>query len=158
MNVEIVKATHGQLEAIVELWIELMKYHQEIDPRYFENVLAHTDEYRNDVKAAIDDPGQLVCVALVDGQVKGFVTATATFSGARYLEPSAACQLGNIAVCADYRRSGIGHQLIQAVKNWSHENGLDRVELHVISANTPGRTFFQKAGFMDLFNLLSLKV
>lgn len=53
----------------------------------------------------------------------------------------------DIGVDAKWRRAGVGTALLQYVLDWAQQNGIDRVQLAVVSANVPAIALYEKNGF-----------
>lgn len=72
----------------------------------------------------------------------------------RILEPNRAYKTGvpqpylsNLAVHPDFRRQGIGQQLIQTVEAWLMEHHHREVYLHVLASNTIAQGLYQQLGY-----------
>ncbi|AFY62078.1 GNAT family N-acetyltransferase [Synechococcus sp. PCC 6312] len=55
--------------------------------------------------------------------------------------------LSNLAVHPDYRRQGIGQQLIQTVEAWLIQHQHPEVYLHVLASNTIAQGLYQQLGY-----------
>lgn len=69
------------------------------------------------------------------------------------------CLLG-MGVHRDWRRQGLGERLLATALAWAHaQEGLDWVDLEVISSNLPARRLYERSGFVfagempDLFRI-----
>jgi RimJ/RimL family protein N-acetyltransferase len=69
------------------------------------------------------------------------------------------CLLG-MGVHRDYRRQGLGERLLAAALDWARaQEGLDWVDLEVLSSNLPARRLYERCGFAfagelpDLFRI-----
>ena len=69
------------------------------------------------------------------------------------------CLLG-MGVHRDCRRQGLGERLLATALDWAHaQEGLDWVDLEVISSNLPARRLYERSGFVfageipDLFRI-----
>jgi RimJ/RimL family protein N-acetyltransferase len=75
-------------------------------------------------------------------------------------EPAARhrCLLG-MGVQRAARRSGLGTQLVETARAWARTQGLEWIDLEVLSGNTPARRLYRKCGFVqtgeipDLFRI-----
>ena len=55
--------------------------------------------------------------------------------------------IDQICIKKEYRHKGTGHKLIEYVKNFAKEQGINRIELTVWTTNNNAKSFFRKAGF-----------
>jgi GNAT superfamily N-acetyltransferase len=148
--VDIVRARHEQIGAIVGLWVELADYHRSLgafspihpgreDPperlaEFLESYLAH--------------PDTLVLAALSGTEVVGF-----SFSFVAVYPPVFRNEnhgfISQLAVTEPYRGRGIGTAMVRQIREWFWGRGITRIELHVSPANAGGRRFWERQGFSD---------
>lgn len=50
-------------------------------------------------------------------------------------------------VMAEHRKRGVGKALLEKVKAWAVNRGLEYLELFVLEENEAGKDFYQQAGF-----------
>jgi GNAT superfamily N-acetyltransferase len=62
-------------------------------------------------------------------------------------EQAEAVEIGGMWVSPDWRRSGIGRQLLSAILAWARERGASRVGLWVRESNEPARLLYESDGF-----------
>lgn len=55
--------------------------------------------------------------------------------------------LEDVYVLPEFRRRGIGKALVEFIVDTAREMGLIRLEMHVLTRNTPARTFYTGLGF-----------
>jgi putative acetyltransferase len=53
----------------------------------------------------------------------------------------------DIGVDAQWRRVRVGTALVQFVLDWAQQNAIERVQLAVVSANTPAVALYERNGF-----------
>ena len=58
-------------------------------------------------------------------------------------------ELYGMWVAPDFRSTGIGSQLVDAVKEWSIEAGADEIDLWVVVDNRQAHRLYTKAGFVE---------
>ncbi|NUU59786.1 GNAT family N-acetyltransferase [Paenibacillus agri] len=58
------------------------------------------------------------------------------------------CEI-NIAVHPEFRRSGIGRQLVEAVKRHVRDYGIRKLRLRVLASNEVALTFYRSCGFQE---------
>lgn len=59
-------------------------------------------------------------------------------------------EITNVAVTEKFRSRGTGKKLVEAMKQWAKEHGLERIVLEVRSSNEPALHVYQSAGFARL--------
>jgi ribosomal protein S18 acetylase RimI-like enzyme len=87
-------------------------------------------------------------VAVLNGKVVGFILSQEQeWSG--HEEQSRKClRLAYIAVHPDSQRSGIGLTLLNAVKKYAVEHGLDELSADLNTNNEPSKKLLTRAGFI----------
>ena len=153
---QIARAEEHQIPAIAELWLEFMRFHQDIEPFFKprEGAVAGEEEQLRRVMKSEDG---LVLVATDEGRVVGFAHSEIrgphkVYSMDRY------GALDTMAVTAEYRRKGVGEAMLREIRDWFRSRNVDRVELEVLSKNDIGYSFWKKHGFTDYRHRLSLKI
>lgn len=111
---------HKDLDKIMEIWLQgNLEAHDFIDAEYW-------NKNFDSVKAAL--PGAEVYVYEEDGEILGFIGMDAEY-------------IAGIFVAAGHKGLGIGHQLIETVK----QKG--RLALHVFEKNSGAMTFYLTEAF-----------
>lgn len=96
---------------------------------------------------AVKDTNAVFLVAeAVQESAKTFVTAG--YAGMYVSSPEG--EITNVAVAEKFRNQGTGKKLVEAMKQWAKEHGLERIVLEVRSSNEPARHVYQSAGFVRL--------
>jgi ribosomal protein S18 acetylase RimI-like enzyme len=86
-----------------------------------------------------------VLVALVDAVLAGYVK----LGSARPLEASDhVCTIIGLAVGVEYRRRGVGRELLRAAAEEARRRGARRLTLRVLAPNEPARRLYESAGFV----------
>ena len=152
---KIVRAESSHIPGIVEVWVELMAFHQDIDPRFpmVEDARLKYEKHLRDLMAA---ENTLVLVAVDEGDIVGYSVAqinqsTPIFHRETYGIIEAA------AVKAAYRRKSIGTCMLAETLDWFGTKDTDMIELSVAARNQVGYSFWKKHGFKDYLHRLYLK-
>ena len=99
-----------------------------------------------DLKQMIMDDDSCVLVAESEGKV--VASGYAISKRARhYLNHEYYAYLGFMYTDPEYRGRGINTMIVEALKNWSAENGFQEIRLTVYSDNLPAIKAYEKAGF-----------
>ncbi|OPZ58911.1 MAG: putative acetyltransferase [Deltaproteobacteria bacterium ADurb.Bin510] len=111
---------------------------------YLQELDAHwQDEVQLKLRLALESP---------DGAL--LIRPAAGFIGLSSARPFISCglvrQVGYIELCwvaPEFRRSGLGRQLVLAAEGWFAARGLDYVELHYLNASQTAAGFWQACGY-----------
>ena len=146
--IEIVRAEERHISDIDKLWLEFMRFHQDIDPIFTPRDGAVPNFEEDQVRRLMKSEDGLVLVALDEGQVVGYSLSEIKGPMKGYkLEKFGA--VGHVAVTAHYRRRGIGEEILREILKWFQSRNIDRVELEVLAKNPVAYSFWKKHGFTD---------
>lgn len=139
MDIDISEVSESDLPAIVGLLNEVDKF--------YEGEVIERPEERSDRVASVlfgENRSVRVLVARADG---GRVVGFASFS---FLWPAAGSSrslyLKELYITGDYRKLGIGGELMQAVFNVAEKAGCSRVEWTTDTSNLDAQRFYEKLG------------
>ena len=90
------------------------------------------------VASELDNPLSLWLIAEADGVVAGYVGSQTVLDSADMM---------NLAVSQDFRRQGIGEQLVNSLTEALAEKGVKTLLLEVRISNGPAKQLYQKLGF-----------
>jgi len=138
-------ARAGDLARLAELWKELVEYHLAIDD-FFQSVPDGHLNYLQFLSRYLNEKNGVVMVAEVNGKVIGFCLARLADTPPP-MQSRACGEILDAVVAVDYRRQGIGEQLIAAVKQWFTVRDVTRLHVNVMSHNPIGVAFWRKMGF-----------
>jgi ribosomal protein S18 acetylase RimI-like enzyme len=152
---KIIKAQNSHVPGIIDVWEEFARFHEPYDPRFpmKDNVREGYQIHINDLIKAEDT---LVLVALDNGKVIGYVIAAVRKSSPAFKREKYG-HIEEMAVTADYRRKGIGSELLKKILAWFQSQDLDMIELSVAARNPIGYSFWKKHGFKDYLHHLYVK-
>ena len=99
---------------------------------------------RNGITVPVGLPGwRRPWIALTeDGKIAGHVDLRA-----RVEKVSAHRALLGMGVHRDHRRQGLGAMLVDVVFDWAKTEGIDWIDLDVLSVNTPAIALYRRCGF-----------
>jgi len=143
-------AASDDLDAVVELWAELVDYHQEIDPRFWERSPEGKRIYRGWAQETIEDEERLLLVAEVAGEIVGYSHAYLRESPPPMVDRTAGL-IADLAVTERFKRRGIGRLLAEATLEWFDEKGTDGAMLSAAVLNDEACGFWRAVGFEPLF-------
>ncbi len=90
------------------------------------------------VASELDNPLSLWLIAEADGVVAGYVGSQTVLDSSDMM---------NLAVSQDFRRQGIGEQLVNSLTEALAEKGVKTLLLEVRISNEPAKQLYQKLGF-----------
>ena len=152
---EIREASEKHIPEITKLWMEFMYFNAEIEPfdTSGDNVLTQVETHLRN-KITSDD--SLVLVAMDNQKVVGYsisqITQIPPFTRGKKLGV-----IYDMAVTAHYRKKGIGKEMLDQIKAWFRERGIQRIEISVVTKNTIGDSFWREQGFQDYEQILYLE-
>ena len=155
MSIEIVEAKGSHVPDMVELWIEFMDHHKDIDPRFPVRDDAHIG-FEQHLRELMGAENTLVLVALDDGRAVGFSISQVNSYPPIWVERDKYGFIDTMAIMADYRRQGIGEQMLDRIFEWFASQDIDRIELTVAAKNQVGYSFWRKHDFRDFAHRLYL--
>jgi ribosomal protein S18 acetylase RimI-like enzyme len=151
-SVAIRPATPRDVEAIGDLWVELMNYHATLDPRF--SVPHHGRvNYIRQVQKALRDENFQVLLAVAEQRVIGYVMGyigqnPPIFTSSRF------GFIADLCVTQVQRRQGIGERLVQEISRWFRLRGLDSIQMNVAHHNPQSQAFWRKLGGTDYLDHL----
>jgi GNAT superfamily N-acetyltransferase len=158
MTVTIRPARLDDYETLCALFDELDEFHRRARPDFF-RPFDGPARTRDQVERWCRGPDTAVLVAEGDGEVMGLaVLLTRTPSAFAGAMPRHVIELDNLVVRDDWRSRGVGRRLLEAVTEWSREQGATHVEVGVHSFNRDARRFYEHFGFFSSLDRLALAV
>lgn len=146
MNIR--RALKKDCERIVnELWKPFMEYCSSLDE--FSNLDREAETiFYNHLCDFVSNQNNIVYIAEDPPAIIGYVKATKTSRSPVY-ETKLVGEISDVFVKPEYRKTGIGYQLIEKAEEWFRENGLELAWLKVHSGNELGRAFWERVGYKD---------
>ncbi len=146
VEITIREASAKDADAIADLWQQLVDYHRQLDRDMPGAAFNGAKRYARRLVQRLDDPYTRAFVAEYDGQVIGFVLGMIVDLMADIFDQEPGGFLADIYVHPDFRRSGVGRQLVAALAAWFREQRLDHFDWHVAVKNEEGRAFWRAVG------------
>jgi ribosomal protein S18 acetylase RimI-like enzyme len=137
-------ATLNDIDSLCRLYTDFHDYNASQQPNFSAAVIESGDYSKASIESDTDD----IFVAIADDNIVGFVhvleTSTKPYPS---IVAHKYAEIIDFFVLDDYRKKGIGKQLLNDVKNWAKSRGLEYIELMALSNNDLGIGFYVHEGF-----------
>lgn len=135
------------IERIQQLSQELMEYEKNNSTKeYMYNMnWALTEQAYNNYKSNIEN--DWIYVACVDNKIVGYMTCWIN-KKRPWLEYDV-LEIGNLYIQKEYRRLGIGTELINKAKSICKDNEIKYLKIEVLDDNKEAQRFYQKHGLYN---------
>jgi ribosomal protein S18 acetylase RimI-like enzyme len=154
-NLTIRSATIGDLDAIVEMWWESSRYHEELEPR-FQYAPDAIDATRQFISKQIESEDSHHWVAQKDDDLVGYVEAMVVERAPIHLHRRIG-YLGSIYVKSEARQKGIGTKLWKTAYDWLMTKEVAVINLMVASKNPRALDFWKKLNFREIMVRMELE-
>lgn len=146
-QVKVFEADSADIPAILDLWVELMRFHQPFDPLF---TLARGAEQSMEKHLGnlLDAEDAIVLVAKDGHETIGYTIAQTGAYPPVFVKKKRGV-ISDMAVGQKHRGKGGGKMMLAKTEGWFHERGIDRVELRVAFRNSIGHSFWRKHGFAE---------
>ncbi|GAU75435.1 GNAT family N-acetyltransferase [Fusibacter sp. 3D3] len=101
------------------------------------------EQEREFISACLDDENRFFLVAEIESKIVGNCSVGLISSNKRYLHRASM----GIAICKNYWNNGIGTRMMNECINWCKSQGLEQLELEVVTENSRAIPVYEKLGF-----------
>jgi GNAT superfamily N-acetyltransferase len=154
VRIRVRRARRDDLDALLDLWQELLDYHANLDRR-FAPAAGGRQLFRPTLEAWMADDKWRVLVAEADGQVVGY-TIGHIADNPPILEMQQYACVTDICVAPGWRRTGAGRKLFSALRAWFRRHGLSAMQVSVATFNPVSQAFWRTMGFSDYLDRMWL--
>lgn len=144
------RATPLDADDIARLWESLVDYHYQLDASLPQAAPDGGRRYALRLIDRMDDSHTRIFVADEEGEIVGYVLAIIIDLAPEMFVQEYSGFLADIFVEPDYRKRGIGRQLVDAVRQWYMECGVTHYEWYVAANNPAGIAFWRSIGGRDI--------
>lgn len=131
---------------IGRLWEALVNHHHQLDRDLPIAVPDGGILYAKRIQGRLADTHTRVFVAEEDGQIVGYVLSVIVDMPPEMFAHTVGGFLADIYVEPDYRRHGIGRDLVNATVEWFQTCGATYYEWYVAAQNAAGHAFWESVG------------
>jgi len=142
------RATTADQEKILNLRIKLQQHVEQSNPLIWRITKAGRQKLVHDVSHLLTNDTSLVLVAEQDNNIVGFAYGQ-ILKRIEY-EPNEAGIIGMIFVLENYRRHGIGTQLIHKLCKYFEVENVSHISLRYVLGNKEAEAFWQHLGFKPI--------
>ena len=154
MEVRIRSVEANDAAAIDRLILCLDAFHAQARPDLFRTP-AGRPRGENFLQASLDDAGQQILVAVMGGEVVGYVHVVIKNTAANdHRFERHYSEIDTISVHPSSQRLGVGRRLIEAAISWATSKGIDDHQIAVHEFNTVARGLYEQLGFAPSVTLL----
>ena len=157
MELTIREATIDDLESVLELNRKLFEYEYENHDKSLDLEWTFSEEGKKYFKERILSKDSLVIVAVLKGEVVGYLCGSIT-EGEFFRKIGKVAELENTFVLEEHRRKGIGTKLFRRFLDWCRARGVERVKVYAYSDNKNAISFYRKNGFKDYVVYLEMEI
>lgn len=145
-QVTVRKATGADREGIGRLWLEMMEFHRDYDPRFFQLKPDALEIWLRHLDECLIDEEQIVLVAEAEDELVGFAMGRPNEDPPPFRTPPHGF-VTNFLVSESWRRKGLGRRLFEALAAELHARNLREIRLSVAALNPSSNAFWRRMGF-----------
>jgi len=144
-HVKIRRAKADDVEAILDLWHEMMSFHARLDRRFCPTPDGR-EHFRCILLEWMQQTQYCVLVAESGNRLVGY-TIGRLAENPPVLSPPLLGHVSDICVSPPWRRQGVARRLFLALRKWMLKQGATVVQLHVAARNPDAQAFWRQMGF-----------
>jgi GNAT superfamily N-acetyltransferase len=146
-RVKIRPGLKADLTEVTALWRDLVHYHVERDDRISRVAPKGAEKWRARLAQLLDDPTCCLYVAEAAGERRliGFVTGFLRYEP-EVFQARKSGHIGDLFVAPDWRRQRVGRRLLAALTRWFQDEGVDHLEVNMVSRNPAAVDFWRAMG------------
>jgi GNAT superfamily N-acetyltransferase len=139
-------AVPGDALALQSIWLDFAAADRPVDRQTRETSMV--DQIERSITRFETDPSERLLVALVDGQAVG--VAHLRRAPLSPMHPDDAVHVGYLHVLSNFRRRGIGRQLLDAAADWADEKDSEHIVASIGARNRDANRFLARLGLAQV--------
>ncbi len=140
------EAAFHNLGAVVDLWEYMLELHHNLDGRFWDIAPEGRQKFREWMASALADAQRTVFVAERSDRIIGFTHGMLKGSPPP-LVPRKGGIITDFVIDEELHRTGIGRDLLRAIKTWFTERDVEELTLTVAIRNEAALAFWRAMGF-----------
>lgn len=142
------EARKSDLDALVSLRVALQRHVEQSNPHLWQLTDEGETIMKKEVKTMLEEEGKSTIVAQTNEKLVGF--ACGNIQEHERYSPRRAGQIETIFVRNDWRRRGIGTQLVSALCRFFDSKNIQEITLRFALGNKEAENFWKTLGFQPL--------
>ncbi len=140
-------AREADLPQILNLWVEFMQFHADLDPHFSlsPDALKSSEAH---LRNRINSEESAVFVTEQEKNILGYCIACVCNKPPVFIDRMYG-HISDIAVSGAHRGKGIGEKLFSEAREWLKFRGIQRIEVRTITVNDVSNSFWKKLGFQN---------
>jgi ribosomal protein S18 acetylase RimI-like enzyme len=145
----IVRAGRDRINDLEPLWKELHVHHAAITPHFGparspeESWLRRKANY----ESWFEDPGTFILIAEKESHPVGYALVRFIEGSETWRTSERVAEIETLSVLPEFRGSGLGTALMEAVYSELEKEGVQEISLAVVATNTDALRFYERHGF-----------
>ena len=140
-------AREDDLSILLSIWSEFVEMYSTFD--YDFEVAENAPEVlRDSMRAGLADESSVVLVAMIDGEIAGFLRGWVFENIPGYL-PTRKGFIHEIIVRSEHRGHHVGQHLLRSAVKWFRRQGVETIEVKISGKNSVARAFWGIEGFKE---------
>ena len=154
---EIRKANQKDFKELLELDMQNMRHHMKLNKLNWEPIKKIRNAVSKELKKDLNNPKTIIFTANVDGKIVGYISNS--FQGKTpYTKTKKKGTIDDLFVLEEYRKKGIGKNLINEAFILFKSRGIKIVSISVSSNNLPTLELYKNFGFKENVKKMHLKL
>lgn len=147
----IIRAGNNRIDDLAPLWKALHVHHATITPHF--GPARSPDESWPRRKANyvswFEDPGTFLLIAEKESRPIGYAFVRFIDGSETWRTPDKVAEIETLSVLPEFRGSGLGSALMEAVYSELEKAGVKEISLAVVATNTDALRFYERHGFFQ---------
>ena len=151
-------ATVADCDAIGSLWMELAKYHEDLDNDLPRASLEGDMLYSQRIANRLNDKHTLVYVAELRDEIIGYVLGMVVAGFPDVFVPETSGFIADIYVADQWRGHDVGKRLVRATVERFREEGIEYYEWFVAENNPAAQSFWRSLGGKTIMKRMRARI